>query len=105
MKRFMINGKLYTEKQLQSGIRRAVQSKTPHQLLRILDDVPPEGDPDPVLTEVVNVVRDDPLAEQMLQQKLNRGLQGFGELDAYLQLAEILVDLYARFRTRRKKRE
>jgi hypothetical protein len=94
MKTFTIGDKVYTEKQLASAIKRMVEKKDLRPLNRILDDIPPEGDAEPVYREIVLSVRDDPAARYLASRKLERGLEGFGAIEPFLRMAELFIDLY-----------
>ncbi len=74
-----------------------VEKKDARPLGVILDEVPPQGDADPVYTEVILAIREDPVARHLAAQKLQRDREGFGPLDPVLRIAEFLVDLYVRF--------
>ena len=101
MKTFTIGDTVYTDKQLASAIKRFLQNKDARPLNQIMADIPPEGDAEPVYREVVLAVHDDPVASFLAAQKLERGVEGFGSVDPFLNMAEFLVNLYLKLRRRK----
>jgi len=96
MKVITINGKQYTDKQLESGLREQLRGKSHRPLTQIMDEIPPEGI-DPGYREIILSIQDDPLTHQIAKRKLERGLGGFGGADPLLHVAEFLIDLYLFF--------
>lgn len=98
MKTFVINGKPYTDKQLESAIRLHLsRTQGKKSLTQLMDNIPPEG-VDPGYKEVILSIQNDPLARHIANSKLNRGIDGFGANDPLLNVIEFLVDLYVKFR-------
>ncbi len=98
MKTIVISGKTYTDRQLESAIRRFLEEKDSRPLTDIMDELPPEGDAPPVYQAIV-AVRDDDASRFLARQELQRGMEGFGSgVDAICHVAEFLIDLYTRLR-------
>jgi hypothetical protein len=97
MKTFVVNGKTYTDKQLESAVRRFMDKKDGRPLTDIMDEVLPEGDAPPVYQAIV-AVQEDEASRFLARHELERGIEGFGGVDPLLNVVEFLIDLYIRLR-------